>query len=372
MRIWRIFLFIVIVLTDGCIDPISVETHQRIAPLVVDGMITNAPGPYVVKIFYASGLGTTLRKPQPLQKATVTIVDDLGNSEVLIERGPGIYETSPNGIQGEIGRSYKLMFESKNGKKYESPFQKLNAPGSIDRLYTEFQKNVVIEQETGDSNPDQEYDDAFGLYVDAKGVSDESTLMRWRVTGVYEMKTFPERNREATPGGYIPDPLPCSGYIRVGLSIYQRSECTCCQCWLYEYSSASYLSDNENVQDISFNHVDLGKIPITRMRFYKRYYVQVEQLSLSEEAYNFWRLVKTQQNSSGNIFQPNAVKIRGNIKCVSDPEDEVLGIFSVSGVTTSSIFIEPTEIPYTLEPIDTLTVDCRDFAFSTPLKPLFW
>jgi hypothetical protein len=372
MRLWTIFLFVLIVVTDGCIDPVSVESHQRIAPLVVDGMITDAAGPYVVKIFYASALGTTLRKQTPLRDAIVTIEDDSGQSETLIERAPGIYETSTNGIQGVVGRSYKLTFESKNGKKYESQFQKLNAPGSIERVYTEFEKNSIIEQEPGDSNPDQEYDDAFGLYVDAKGVEDESTLLRWRVTGVYEMKTFPERNREATPSGYVPDPLPCSGYIRVGLAVYQRSECTCCQCWLYEYSSASYLSDNENVQDISFNHVELGKIPITRMRFYKRYYVQLEQLSMSEEVYNFWRLVRTQQNSSGNIFQPNAVKIRGNVKCISDPEDEVLGVFSVSGVAATSIFIEPSEIPYTLAPIDTLTVDCRDFAFSTPVKPFFW
>jgi hypothetical protein len=369
MELPKIFSFILIIIAAGCIEPVSVEKRTRIPPIIVDGMITDSPGPYVVKIFYGSALGTTLRKQVPFTGANVSISDDAGNSEILVERSPGIYETSFNGIQGQIGGSYQLVFE-KAGKKYESEFQKLRAPGVIDKLYTSFEQNL-LEGSPNTSGPNPGFD-ALNIYVDARGVSDESTLLRWRTTGVYEMRAFPERHQKSTINGYIPDPLPCSGYVANGLNISKVSECECCQCWLYEYSSGVNISDNLNIHDAVFNKVNIGKIPITSMRFYTRYHLEVEQLSLSDDIYDFWKLVRIQENSSGNIFQPNAVKIRGNVKCVSDPNEEVLGIFSVSGVVRTSIFIDQAQIPYSIPAIDTLAADCRDFAFSSQVKPPFW
>jgi hypothetical protein len=240
-------------------------------------------------------------------------------------------------------------------------------------LYTGFEEDALVSLDPSSHPQDPtEYDDAFNVYIDARGVPGESTLLRWRVTGIYEMRAFPERARQATRTGFILVPLPCSGYVAHGLTLVKVGECTCCQCWLYEFGDISFISDNQNVRDVEFKKVNLGRIPITSMRFYSHYYLQVEQLSISEEVYAFWKLVNRQQTSNGNIFQPNAVKIRGNVKSVDNPEEEVLGIFSVSGVVSTNMFIERSDVPYEVEAIDTLTVDCRDYANSTTTKPLFW
>ena len=105
--------------------------------LVVDGKITNFPGPYTVKLSLSSTLLDTAFIPQTLAK--VTILDDQGNQEVLIENYPGIYQTSLGGIQGVIGRSYKINIVLNNGNTYESDYEKLLSPVEIE--------DVLYEQE---------------------------------------------------------------------------------------------------------------------------------------------------------------------------------------------------------------------------------
>ena len=109
------------------------------------------------------------------------------------------------------------------------------------------------------------------------------------------------------------------------------------------------------------------------MHFYDRYYIEVQQMSLSEEAYDFWSLVEKQQKGSSDIFQPNAIKIRGNIKGVTNPDEEVLGFFGVSGVATKSMYIPKSEVPVELPPIEQYPFSCLEmFKNPTTEKPFFW
>jgi hypothetical protein len=127
------------------------------------------------------------------------------------------------------------------------------------------------------------------------------------------------------------------------------------------------------VTDFEFKRQELGIIPITSMHFYDRYYIEVQQLSLSDEAYDYWNLVEQQQSGSTNIFQPNAIKIKGNIECISNPTEEVLGFFEVSGVRSKSLFIDESELPYPIPDIDVVRYSCESyFLNSTTIQPWFW
>ncbi|MBN2174971.1 MAG: DUF4249 family protein, partial [Bacteroidales bacterium] len=109
--------------------------------LVVEGMVTNAPGPYTIKLTQS----TSIRYPReiPLTGYGVIISDNAGNSETLTETEEGTYTTAPGGIQGVVGRSYKLTIHGLNGTTYESGFEKLTPPVAIDTLYpvVEFREN---------------------------------------------------------------------------------------------------------------------------------------------------------------------------------------------------------------------------------------
>jgi hypothetical protein len=109
------------------------------------------------------------------------------------------------------------------------------------------------------------------------------------------------------------------------------------------------------------------------MHFFDRYYIEAQQVGLSEEAYTFWNLIGKQQVGSANLFQPNAIKVRGNIRSITNPDDEVLGFFGVSGVATRSLYVQESLVPYELPPLDQVNYSCLSyFTNATTEKPFFW
>jgi Domain of unknown function (DUF4249) len=374
---WRIpvaprFLFIFCFpiafgMLSQCIDPLVVHLPQHTTGLVVDGMITNDPGPYQVKLFYSSKLDTSLARPEFEGGASLWIIDDAGNSEPLHEINSGVYETNASGMRGQLGRSYYLRIKTNSGKEYQSTPHVLTSAGVIDTVYAEYhQKTLILDKVPGPV-------DAFSIFVDAHGDPSVTNLFRWRWTGTYEVKTYPELRQIFTVAGPIPDPPACSGYIVYLGGIKKTGDCTCCICWTSEYNTTAVVSDNRFVHEENFTKVEIAKLPLTGLRFYDKYYAEVEQLSVSEEEYEFWKLAGTQQKALGSLFQPNSVRVRGNMVSVTDPEEEVLGIFSVSAVTRKSVFFDASQVPFDIEPLIVINEDCRDaLANGTLQKPPFW
>jgi hypothetical protein len=363
------------VLLVCCVEPANVKFIPEPQKLVVDGMITNAPGPYEVKLSYTVGFDkVSLKKPVLNSGASIWIYDDLNNFEKLSEVSTGVYQTSKTGMQGKVGRSYYLKIITKFGREYRSAPQKMEAPGSITNVSFKYQAEGVK------GNAPDEYVDALKILLDSKGNESGNNLFRWRWNTIFEARTFPElRLGQGATGPPFPFPEPCSGYVANGPgsnppNIRKVAECTCCTCWPDNYSTASLVSHNRIIDGIEFKEIDLGNIPAETQQFYtNKYYVKVEQLSISEDAYDFWNLVEKQQSGQGNLFQPNSVRIKGNIQSITDPNEEVLGLFGVSGITSKEMYITSDLIPHKLLPLDTIKHACSDsFKSVLPVKPSFW
>ncbi len=176
----------------------------------------------------------------------------------------------------------------------------------------------------------------------------------------------------AFEAGRVPDPRPCSGYQIVNGLLTQTSPCACCSCWVSQYSRAP------EVGDVGFyggkvSRYKIAYIPASRDLFLKKYYIQVQQSSISKEVYDYWKLVKVQKEGGTSLFQPTSAKIKGNLQCVNDPTAEIFGLFSVSATKTKSIFIQRSDIPYDLLPNEEFTEDCRSLTKnSSIIKPGFW
>lgn len=95
----------------GCQKVINVDLNDAAPRIVIEGMITDRPGPYVVTI---SKSGSYFAQPvlQVVSGAKVIISDDLGTTDSLKEIKPGMYNTS--GIRGRPGRIYTLKVISEN------------------------------------------------------------------------------------------------------------------------------------------------------------------------------------------------------------------------------------------------------------------
>ena len=55
----------------------------------------------------------------------------------------------------------------------------------------------------------------------------------------------------------------------------------------------------------------------------------IEQLGISEKAYNYYSDLNSQMEAQGKIFDPIYIQAEGNISCTSDPEKMVLGNFEI-------------------------------------------
>jgi hypothetical protein len=67
---------------------------------------------------------------------------------------------------------------------------------------------------------------------------------------------------------------------------------------------------------------------------------------LDEKGYEFYDLIKATTETLGTVFDPQPSMIKGNIKCVNDPTELVIGYVSASTIAEKRIFIAHSELPY--------------------------
>ncbi|MGE0770811.1 MAG: DUF4249 domain-containing protein [Cyclobacteriaceae bacterium] len=363
-RIWLLTFFL-LAMIGSCIDPIQLDVATEEGLIVVEGGLTDQPGPYVVNLFRSVKLYNDLEKRPAVTGAFVYIIDEDGNQERLKDDVPGVFVSS-NTFKTEYGKSYYLRIEAFDGRIYESAPQTLVPIDNIDSIYFEFQDKV----NTG--NPGEENNAGFNVYINAT-VNSGAEYVRLKSTGVYEVFTFPEKRMvNAGEAGRVPDPRPCSGYRVIQGILTQVGPCACCNCWVTAYDRSPEIADMDFYGG-SLAGFNVGYVPATKGLFYSKYRVEVQIESISKELYDYWRLVKIQKEGGSSLFQPATAKIRGNLRCINDESAEIFGLFSVSAVKSKSIFIDKEDIPYKLLPIDTLADDCR-FLFdnSTTTKPEDW
>jgi hypothetical protein len=103
--------FLGIILSSACQKVINIDLNEAAPKIVIEGLITDRPGPYIVTI---SNSGSYFNQPvlPPVSGAWVTISDNIVSVDTLQEMMPGVYVTSK--IHGNPGRTYTLKVVSDN------------------------------------------------------------------------------------------------------------------------------------------------------------------------------------------------------------------------------------------------------------------
>ncbi|HVU95534.1 MAG TPA: DUF4249 domain-containing protein [Puia sp.] len=121
-----------------------INLNLRTAPpkYIIEGNVTNLPGPYQVKISQTEAVNST-GAFNGVSHANVTIKDDAGNAETLQETQPGIYQTTA--LQGIEGQTYHLTITT--GQNTFTATSTMPHSVNLDSLYTEqvynFSKMVI-------------------------------------------------------------------------------------------------------------------------------------------------------------------------------------------------------------------------------------
>jgi len=335
--------FVGLIAVGSCIDRIDLDTPQvPPASLVVDGLITDAPGPYTVSLTHGIHLDDSRQFGEPVSAKSVTLFDSFGNSEVMQESKIGVYTTKSDGIRGVIGGEYRIRIEMKDGHVYESVPDQINPVGELDSVYFKF-----------DLTPDARgiEQQGYKIFVNTHAPPGEENFIRWQFRGTYVVETLPQFHIESQCA-YTP--LPCSGWasvfgvLREGYAwnpVTFKYEyvigltCTCCRCWVTPRENRPIVESTKTHSDGQFNDLEIAYIPVDFYTFFEKYQVKVTQMSLSKNTYNFWQDIRAQRDGIESLFQPVTGKIQSNF-LEDGVLSEVKGIFQACAIKTKIIYLD--------------------------------
>lgn len=349
---------VVILIMAGCKEDYVPVVDTQMKALVVNGLVTNLQESYKVRLTMASAYDTTIDNDGILG-ANVTIKDDLGNVYKMLEdNNRKSYYSDPSQFVAVVGRSYSLHIEMPNGDIYESVPQKMLPSATIDSVrgittdkefwYTNVLGNIISKMVYGSET-----------FMDIGFSSDSVYQFR---SDNYIINCFcymylytPEMRQAEAP---FPPPRSCTGpecpYLvycwnrfdmktNVNLSVNSHTlsshkvlNNTVC---FFPFDSAAfpvmYVKD-------SCGFDSQGRTICTQIRQRggpEGKALQTRLYALNQTSSVYYQQLNQQLSFEGKLFDPIAIQVKGNIKCISNPEKVALGLFEVSACTTQSYWL---------------------------------
>lgn len=103
-----------LLVVTSCQKVIDIDFNSSSPVIIIEGTVTDQPGPYHVKITQSVNYNDPNVFPT-ITNALVIITDNQGNSDTLVETSPGNYYTKT--LQGVPGRTYTLKITA-SGKEF--------------------------------------------------------------------------------------------------------------------------------------------------------------------------------------------------------------------------------------------------------------
>ena len=297
-------LIIFIFLLGSCVSQFIPETKENQEILVVEGLITDQWGSGIIKLSSSLPLGTS-SDAKPVSGCVVTISDDLGSYFQLFETEPGTY-LAQGYVRGQIGRFYTLHIKTNTtpiNKSYsfESFPMEMKPVPQIDKIYYE---KVTIPDNNKYALPKE----GCQIYLDTHDPSNQCKFYRWEYDETWEFR--------------LPYTVPNN------------------ICWVSANSDKINVKSTTALAEARISKYPLNFISNTTDRLKVKYSTLVKQYSLNEDEYQYWEKLKDLSEQVGGLYDLIPSSVSGNIFCTYDPNQKVLGYFSVSAVSTLRIFIK--------------------------------
>ena len=129
-------------------------------------------------------------------------------------------------------------------------------------------------------------------------------------------------------------------------------------CWKSNFlGKFVMLSTEELSDDVIVDHY-LSSVSLYDKRLSYIYALEATVIPLSKDAYSYWNYLKLLSDYSGSLFAPNPSDMRGNLRAVDDPDENVTGYVSATEVSKRRLFyfndVEDMYIAPRRNPSDTL------------------
>jgi hypothetical protein len=310
---------ILLLFFSRCKDPYNPSIlSSNTSYLVVEGFI-NGNGITSIKLSRTRNItsGDTANRVNELN-ANVIIEDQANAAYPLIEEGNGIYTT--NTFLNPANK-YRLHIHTSGNKEYVSDYVPYKQSPAIDSMGWSFKNNDVQ------------------VYVDTHDPQNATRYYRWSYIETWQVQSYFYS---------VLDYDVSSGQI------INRTD-QIYNCWPSQISTNILLGSSAKLNLDVIHQAPLVFIPFHNSRLSVLYSIFVTQYALDSMAYNYWQAIKSNTENVGSIFDPQPNQTKGNIHCVTDTSETVIGYIGAGSTDTTRFFIPNSAMP----PTWNLTPDCK-------------
>ena len=297
-------IVIVILGFYGCIKSYTPNVHSPVTGyLVVEGNINTAPTTTTI----------TLSRTEPLTDtasqlfengATIAVEGSDGSIYNGAQAGSGQY--SFGAIPLDSTKTYRLDITTAAGTRFMSEFVKVIPTPPIDSIYATY--------------------DGSGAHIllDTHNPQNTTHYYMWSWSETWEFTSAEYSYYMYNGSAVVPRPDSDQVYY----------------CWRNDASTSIMIYSSAKLSQDVVSQFQLNLIPGGDQRLSFEYSILVNQYGLADSAYDYLQLMQGNTESLGSIFDPLPSSLKGNIYCVSDPSQPVVGYVNASAVQTQRVFIQ--------------------------------
>ncbi|HEV8084452.1 MAG TPA: DUF4249 domain-containing protein [Chitinophagaceae bacterium] len=285
--------------------------------LVVEGFISSGLDPTTITLTRTVKLYDTVDFKAE-HNAGVNIESESNEIFPLNETGNGVY-TSGN-LNLNNTEKYRLRIITQDNKEYTSDFATVKKTPDID--------SISWTRENG----------GVKLYINTHDPQNNTRYYKWDYEQTWEFHSTYLSSLIYIFDRNI-DPIGVD-YRNADHSV----DTTIYKCWNTVNSTNINLGSSEKLSK-DLIYLPLVYIEPASIKLSVLYSLNLRQYALSHEAYLFFQKIKKNTESLGSIFDAQPSELQGNIHCITDPAEIVIGYIDISEEKKKRIFIRNDELP---------------------------
>jgi hypothetical protein len=304
--------------------------------LVVEGFINNGLDSTYFDLTHTYKLSDST-STTPETGAGVSIEGSDNSLYPLGEVGNGLYGANLPALNPTT--TYRLYIITADGKRYASDYVPVVVNPAIDSVN-------FIRTNNGAT-----------IYVNTHDPTNSARYFRWDYQETWEFRS-----------AYFADLM----FVNNQLVNYAPN--TINTCWKADNATGILLGTTTQLaNDIVYEH-PLVSIPLAAQQLSVKYSILVKQYAITEAAYNWWSIMQNNTENIGSIFGVQPSTNQGNLHCLSDTTEQVIGYVSAGNTSTQRIFITNNQVsPWIYEPgctMQIIPIDSMAFYYNQGVWPI--
>jgi uncharacterized protein DUF4249 len=312
--------YIIIITVQDCRQPYFPSVAKsNLNYLVVDGIILNGADTTTITLSRTQNLTDSNYVLSAETGAQVSVVGENAETFPLIEIGNGKYIASQLNLNNN--ERYQLKITTTNGNMYLSD-------------------SIPVKQTPPIDSVSWKYDTTFmHFFVTTHDPSNNTRYYRWDYAETWQYQST-----------YFSQLIFQNGTLRKRTPAEQVYNC-----WTTANSTDIFVGTSDKLsQDLVYEEplindsLYLNTYPINHQlflpglsqKFTIEYSLLVNQYAITEAAYTFWQNLKLNTEGLGGLFSPEpSSQVPGNIHCVTNPKEPVVGYITASTLQQKRIFV---------------------------------